>query len=122
MEIGVGIHGEPGRRRVKLMPAKDIADEMVTAIVGDLGATAKGPCLLLLNGFGGTPTMELYLMYDNVRRIAEKHGVTIARSLVGNYVTSLDMAGCSMTLTRLEDDFVPLWDAAVHTPSLRWGI
>ena len=121
MEMGVGIHGEPGRRRVKLMPAKDIAEEMVTAIVGDLGAAAKGPCLLLINGFGGTPAMELYLMYDNVRKLAEQHGVVIARSLVGSYVTSLDMAGCSITLTRLDDELAGLWDAPVHTPALRWG-
>ncbi len=122
MEIGVGIHGEPGRRRSALQPARAIADEMVTAIVGDLGAAAKGPCLMLVNGFGGTPMMELYVMYDNARRIAERHGVTIARSLVGNYVTSLDMAGCSITLSRLDDDLARLWDAPVHTAALRWGM
>ena len=122
MEIGVGIHGEPGRRRTALLPAKAIAEEMVTAIVGDLGAAAKGPCLMLVNGFGGTPAMELYLMYDNARRVAERHGVTIVRSLVGNYVTSLDMAGCSVTLSRLDDDLARLWDAPVHTPALRWGM
>ncbi len=122
MEMGVGIHGEPGRRRVKLQPAQAIADEMVSAIVSDLGAAAKGPCLMLVNGFGGTPAMELYLMYDNARRIAEQHGVVIARSLVGNYVTSLDMAGCSITLTRLDDELLRLWDAPVHTASLRWGM
>ncbi len=122
MEIGVGIHGEAGRRRTALQPAKAIADEMVTAIVGDLGAAAKGPCLMLVNGFGGTPVMELYVMYDNARRIAERHGVTIVRSLVGNYVTSLDMAGCSITLSCLDDELVRLWDAPVHTPALRWGM
>ena len=122
MEMGVGIHGEPGRSRVKLQPAKSIANEMVSAIVKDLGAAARGPCLLLINGFGGTPAMELYLMYDNARRVAEQHGVVIARSLVGSYVTSLDMAGCSITLTRLDDELMRLWDAPVHTPSLRWGM
>jgi phosphoenolpyruvate---glycerone phosphotransferase subunit DhaK len=122
MEIGVGIHGEQGRRRTRLQPAKAIAEEMVTAIVGDLGAAAAGPCLMLVNGFGGTPAMELYVMYDNARRIAERHGVTIARSLVGNYVTSLDMAGCSITLSRLDDELASLWDSPVHTPALRWGL
>ena len=122
MEIGVGIHGEAGRRRTALQPAKAIADEMVTAIVGDLGAAAKGPCLMLVNGFGGTPAMELYVMYDNARRIAERHGVAIVRSLVGNYVTSLDMAGCSITLSRADDEIIRLWDAPVHTPALRWGM
>ena len=77
---------------------------------------------MLVNGFGGTPMMELYVMYDNARRIAERHGVTIARSLVGNYVTSLDMAGCSITLSRLDDDLARLWDAPVHTAALRWGM
>jgi phosphoenolpyruvate---glycerone phosphotransferase subunit DhaK len=120
MEIGVGIHGEPGRRRIKLQPARAIADEMVSAIVGDLGSAARGPCLLLINGFGGTPAMELYLMYDNARRIAEQQGVVISRSLVGSFVTSLDMAGCSITLTRLDDELTRLWDAPVHTPALRW--
>jgi phosphoenolpyruvate---glycerone phosphotransferase subunit DhaK len=122
MEMGVGIHGEPGRRRVKLMTAQAIADEVMTAIVSELAEAARGPCLMLVNGFGGTPAMELYLMYDNARRIAERHGVTIVRSLVGNYVTSLDMAGCSITLTRLDDETLRLWDAPVHTPGLRWSM
>ena len=120
MEIGVGIHGEPGRRRIKLQPARAIADEMVSAIVGDLGA--REPCLLLVNGFGGTPAMELYLMYHNARRIAEQQGVVISRSLVGSFVTSLDMAGCSITLASLDDELTRLWDAPVHTPALRWGM
>ncbi len=77
---------------------------------------------MLINGFGGTPAMELYLMYDNARRVAEQHGVVIARSLVGSYVTSLDMAGCSITLTRLDDSLMHLWDAPVRTPALRWGM
>lgn len=121
MEMGVGIHGEPGRRRVKLMSADAIADEMVGAIAKDFGAGAGGPALLLLNGFGGTPSMELYLMYNAARKVAEKHGFSIRRSLVGNYVTSLDMAGCSVTLTRLDDELETYWDAPVHTAGLRWG-
>ena len=120
MEFGVGIHGEPGRRRDKLAPADAIAAEMCAAIIGDLGAAAKGKALLFVNGFGGTPLMELYLMYNSARKIFEEHGITIARSLVGSYVTSLDMAGCSITLTILDDEAARLWDAPVHTAALRW--
>jgi dihydroxyacetone kinase-like protein len=122
MEFGVGIHGEPGRRRTKLLPADAIAEEICAAIVGDLGAAAKGNALLFVNGFGATPSMELYLMYNSARKLFEKHGVTIARSLVGNYVTSLDMAGCSITLSMLNDETAKLWDAPVHTAALRWGM
>ncbi|PBC09869.1 dihydroxyacetone kinase subunit DhaK [Mesorhizobium sp. WSM3859] len=122
MEFGVGIHGEPGRRRDALKSADAIAEEVCTAIAGDLGDRAKGPALLFVNGFGGTPSMELYLMYNSARRIFEKRGVTVIRSLVGSYVTSLDMAGCSITLTMLDDDMTGLWDAPVHTAALRWGM
>jgi len=122
MEMGVGIHGEPGRRRVALAPADDIAHEMMGAILGDLGGKASGDILLMVNGFGGTPAMELYLMYNAAKGLAEKAGLTVARSLVGNYVTSLDMAGCSFTVTVLDDDMKRLWDAPVHTASLRWGM
>ncbi|MDG4899655.1 MULTISPECIES: dihydroxyacetone kinase subunit DhaK [unclassified Mesorhizobium] len=122
MEFGVGIHGEPGRRRDELKSADAIAEEICTAILGDLGDRARGPALLFVNGFGGTPSMELYLMYNNARKIFEKRGVTVTRSLVGSYVTSLDMAGCSITLTMLEDETTALWDAPVHTAALRWGM
>jgi len=122
MEFGVGIHGEPGRRRGKLLAADAIAEEIVAAIAGDLGAAVKGDALLFLNGFGGTPAMELYLMYNSARKMLEKHGVRIARSLVGSYVTSLDMAGCSITLTLLDEETAALWDAPVHTAALRWGM
>ncbi len=118
--MGVGIHGETGRRRVKLLPAAEIAEEMVEAIAGDLGADARGDALLLVNGFGGTPSMELYLMYDNARRLLEKRGISIARSLVGSYVTSLEMAGCSLTVTMLDEEIARHWDAPVHTAALRW--
>ena len=120
MEMGVGIHGEPGRKRVKLTEASDIAEQMVGAILSDYEGGASGPALLLVNGFGGTPSLELYLMYQAARRILEKRGVTIARSLVGSYVTSLEMAGCSITLTTLDDRLTALWDAPVHTAALRW--
>ena len=122
MEFGVGIHGEPGRRRGKLLAADAIAEEIVAAIAGDLGAAVKGDALLFLNGFGGTPAMELCLMYNSARKMLEKHGVRIARSLVGSYVTSLDMAGCSITLSMLDDQTTKLWDAPVHTAALRWGM
>ncbi len=122
MEMGVGIHGEPGRRRVKLMAADGIVSEMVETVAGDLGEKAKGNALLLVNGFGATPLMELYLMYNAARMLAEKRGVRVARSLVGSYVTSLDMAGCSITLAMLDDEMTRLWDSPVHTPALRWGM
>jgi dihydroxyacetone kinase-like protein len=122
MEVGVGIHGEPGRRRVKLKPAAEIAAEMVQAITADLGARARGEAILLINGFGATPLLELYLMYDAVRRLLEPAGVTVARSLVGNYVTSLDMAGCSVTVSMVDEEMKRLWDAPVHAPALRWGM
>lgn len=122
MEFGVGIHGEPGRRRDRLKSADQIADEICTAIAGDLGVAAKGRALLFVNGFGGTPSMELYLMYNAARKTFEKHGVTVARSLVGSYVTSLDMAGCSITLSMLDEEKARLWDAPVHTAALRWGM
>jgi len=121
MEFGVGIHGEPGRRRVPMASARDIAGEMAGAIGTDFG-TRRGHCLLLVNGFGGTPAMELYLMYQNLRGVFESEGFTVVRSLVGNYVTSLEMAGCSATVTLLDDELVRLWDAPVHTAALRWGM
>jgi dihydroxyacetone kinase-like protein len=121
MEIGVGIHGEPGRRRVKMKSADAIADEVMSAVLGDLGAKS-GEVLLLVNGFGGTPAMELYLMYNAARAISEKIGLSVTRSLVGSYVTSLDMAGCSITVSRLDEETARLWDAPVHTAALRWLI
>jgi dihydroxyacetone kinase-like protein len=121
IELGVGIHGEPGRRRVKLMGADAIAAEMVTAILGDLGSQARGEAILLVNGFGGTPLMELYLMYGIVRRLLEDADITTVRSLVGSYVTSLEMAGCSVTVSMLDVETKRLWDAPVHAPALRWG-
>jgi dihydroxyacetone kinase-like protein len=121
MEMGVGIHGEPGRRRVRLGSANMIAAEMVGAVIDDLGAAAKREVLLLVNGFGGTPAMELYLMYHAARSLIERRGLEITRSLVGSYVTSLEMAGCSITISLLDDELRDLWDAPVHTASLRWG-
>lgn len=120
MEMGVGIHGEPGRRRVKLASADAIADEMMAAILDDLDLRRGAPCLLLVNGFGGTPTMELYVMANAAARILAGRGLVVARGLVGSYVTSLEMAGCSLTVTALDDELVRLWDEPVHTAALRW--
>jgi dihydroxyacetone kinase-like protein len=122
MEMGVGIHGEPGRRRVKLKSADAIVQEMVEAIVGDLGRAARGEAILLVNGFGGTPLMELYVMYHAAHALLTKAGVRVARSLVGNYVTSLEMAGGSVTVTMLDSELKGFWDAPVHTAALRWGV
>jgi dihydroxyacetone kinase-like protein len=124
IEIGVGIHGEPGRRRAKITTADALAQDMVTAIIDDLQTSgqAKPEVLLLVNGFGGTPLMELYVMYHAARTQLAAQGVRVIRSLVGNYVTSLDMAGCSLTVTGLDAETAALWDAPVHTPALRWGI
>lgn len=121
MEMGVGIHGEPGRKRVPLAGADEIAREMIGAIVENLKPSSGDKALLLVNGFGGTPLMELTLMYDAATRALTSTGVSIERSLVGNYVTSLDMAGCSLTLTMLDDEMIQYWDAPVLTPALRWG-
>ncbi|MBW3084236.1 PEP-dependent dihydroxyacetone kinase, dihydroxyacetone-binding subunit DhaK [Austwickia sp. TVS 96-490-7B] len=120
MELGIGIHGEPGRRRLPLAPARDVADMLVEPILADLGPI-DGPTIVMLNGMGGTPLLELYIMYAEVARILTGHGIRIARNLVGNYITSLDMAGCSVTVLRADDDLIRLWDAPVNTPGLRWG-
>ena len=121
MEIGVGIHGEPGRRRVKLSSADAIADEMVGAIVKDLAPSAGAEALLFVNGFGGTPAMELYLVVGSALRVLKGKGVSVSRYLTGSYVTSLEMAGCSITVSLLDDALRNLWDAPVHTAALRWG-
>jgi len=122
MELGVGIHGEPGRRRVKLARADAIAGEMLSAILGDLGPRRGSEVLLLVNGFGGTPAMELYLMVNAARRVLEGRGLVISRYLTGSLVTSLEMAGCSLTVTVLDEPLGALWDAPVHTAALRWGV
>ena len=120
MEIGVGIHGEPGRHRVPIGTAAEIAEQLVEPILSDRDYTGA-PAIVMLNGMGGTPLIELYLMYGEVVSILQKHGVEIARSLVGNYITSLDMAGCSVTMLRADDEMLSLWDAPVETSGLRWG-
>ena len=120
MELGVGIHGEPGRRKVSLAQADAIAEELIAAVVGDLASPKTGNALLLINGFGATPLLELYVMYGAARRLLERRGLQIARSLVGNFVTSLDTAGCSVTVTLLDPEMARLWDSPVHTAALNW--
>jgi dihydroxyacetone kinase-like protein len=122
MELGVGIHGEPGRERVPLAPARDIAAMLVEPILEDLPFRSGDGVLCFVNGLGGTPLIELYVMFHEVSRILSGRGVQIARSLVGSYITSLDMAGTSVTLLRVDDDLLSLWDAPVRTPALRGGM
>jgi dihydroxyacetone kinase-like protein len=121
MEIGIGIHGEPGRRREKIKSAREIAEILATPILEDLPFKAGDQVLAFVNGMGGTPLIELYLMYNQLDRLLRAHDITIARSLVGNYITSLEMAGCSFTLLRLNEELVRLWDAPVRTAALSWG-
>ncbi|GAA1083371.1 dihydroxyacetone kinase subunit DhaK [Nocardiopsis composta] len=121
IEVGVGIHGEPGRRREKLRPAQELVGEMLGAILGDRPMAAGSEAIVLVNGLGGTPLSELYLVFGEVVKEFGKRDLTIARSLVGDYVTSLDMAGCSITVCQAEPDLLELWDAPVNTPALRWG-
>ncbi|QLY30953.1 dihydroxyacetone kinase subunit DhaK [Nocardia huaxiensis] len=122
MEIGIGIHGEPGRMRVPLAAAHEVAAMLVEPILADLPFSQGDRVLCFLNGMGGTPLLELYLMFDEVSRILRGHGVEIERALVGPYITALEMAGCSVTLTRLDEEMTTLWDAPVRTPALRWGM
>jgi phosphoenolpyruvate---glycerone phosphotransferase subunit DhaK len=120
IEIGIGIHGEPGRRRIPMAPADEITEMLTTPVMDDLGVGASDQVLLLVNGMGGTPLSELYVVYRKARQLLEARGATVARSLVGNYVTSLEMEGCSVTVLRLDDELTTLWDAPVHTAALRW--
>jgi phosphoenolpyruvate---glycerone phosphotransferase subunit DhaK len=122
MEIGIGIHGEPGRYREPLAPAAAIAERIVDPIVQDLPYGSGDAVLAFVNGMGGTPLIELYVVFAELKRILEGHGISIARSLVGPYITSLEMAGCSVTLLKLDDELTTLWDAPVKTPALRWGV
>jgi dihydroxyacetone kinase-like protein len=121
IEMGVGIHGEPGRRRMNMKTASEISDIMVSAIMDDLATEDPQDAIVLVNGLGATPLMELYLLYDCAREQLAKRNVRIVRSLVGNYVTSLEMAGCSFTVSLVDDELVKLWDAPVHTAALRWS-
>ena len=120
IEIGIGIHGEPGRHRVGLEPADALTEKLLTPVVEDLGLAGGERVLLLVNGMGGTPASELYVVYRRARALLAERGVEVTRSLVGNYVTSLEMQGASVTVLRLDDELTALWDAPVHTAALRW--
>jgi phosphoenolpyruvate---glycerone phosphotransferase subunit DhaK len=120
VEVGIGIHGEPGRRREKLASVDEMAEWLVSPIVSDLGLSRGDNVLAFVNGMGGTPLIELYVAFNSVAKILGGQGITIGRTLVGSYITSLEMAGFSVTLLKLDDDLVRLWDAPVHTAALRW--
>src|SRR5436190_1208327 len=120
VEIGIGIHGEPGRFREKIGPAAQIAERLMTPILEDLPFNSGDRVLAFVNGMGGTPLIELYLLYNEVAKLAQQQGLTIERNLIGNYITSLEMQGCSITLLRLDDEMLRYWDAPVNTPALRW--
>ena len=122
MEIGVGIHGEPGRQRMALKSADEITAMLMEPIISDIPYKAGDNVLLFVNGMGGTPLVELYIVYRKAHEIAAKSGLKVVRSLVGPYITSLEMAGASITLLKMDDDLLNLWDAPVHTPGLRWGV
>jgi dihydroxyacetone kinase-like protein len=122
MEIGIGIHGEPGRYREPLAPADQIVDRLASAVVEDLPYNSGDRVLAFVNGMGGTPLIELFIVYRALQKFLDARGITIERRLIGNYITSLEMAGCSITLLRLDDELIRLWDAPVNTPALRWGV
>jgi dihydroxyacetone kinase-like protein len=122
MEIGIGIHGEPGRQRMPVKPVKDIVAMMAEEVINDLPFKSGDQIIALVNGMGGTPLIELYIVFNEFYELCKKKGIVIARQLVGNYITSLDMAGCSMTMLKADKELLALWDAPVHTAGLRWGI
>jgi len=122
MEVGVGIHGEPGRTRTKIATADEVTETLATPIFDDLPFESGDRVLAFVNGMGGTPLIELYVVFNKLARICADRGVTIERSLVGSYITSLDMAGCSITMLKLDDELIRYWDAPVDTPALRWGV
>jgi dihydroxyacetone kinase-like protein len=121
MEIGIGIHGEPGRERRKLASADEITEMLAVPVLDDLPFASGDRVLAFVNGMGGTPLLELFIVYNRLAQLCAERGVTIERNLIGNYITSLEMAGCSITMLRLDDEMIGLWDAPVHTPALRWG-
>jgi dihydroxyacetone kinase-like protein len=122
MEIGIGIHGEPGRERRKLAPASEIVESLVTPVVEDIPFRDGDEVLAFVNSMGGTPTIELYIVYNELSRLLGGRGIKITRNLIGPYITSLEMAGASITLLKLDDELTRLWDAPVRTPGLTWGV
>lgn len=122
MEIGIGIHGEPGRVRMPVKSADEIVEMLMEPIITDIPYKAGDEVLMFVNGMGGTPLVELYIVYRKAHEIATKHGLKVVRNLIGPYITSLEMAGCSITLLKMDDSMLKLWDAPVKTPGLRWGV
>jgi dihydroxyacetone kinase-like protein len=122
MEIGVGIHGEPGRKRVPMASADEIVEMLIEPIISDIPYKSGDQVLLFVNGMGGTPLIELYVAYRKAYEIATKHGLKVVRNLIGPYITSLEMAGISITMLKMDDQLLKLWDAPVKTPGMRWGI
>jgi dihydroxyacetone kinase-like protein len=122
MELGVGIHGEPGRKRTKLAGADEIVELLMEPIISDMPFKSGDEVLLFVNGLGGTPLLELFIIYGKAAEIAQRAGLKITRNLVGPYITSLEMAGTSITLLKLDDEMTHLWDLPVLTPALRKGI
>jgi dihydroxyacetone kinase-like protein len=122
MEIGIGIHGEPGRERMKVKPASEIVEMMASAVVDDIPYNAGDKVLAFVNGMGGTPLIELYLVFEELQKFLGGRGIEVTRNLIGSYITSLEMQGCSITLLKLDDELTQLWDAPVHTPALRRGV
>jgi dihydroxyacetone kinase-like protein len=122
MEIGIGIHGEPGRERMKVRPVHDVVELMATPIVEDLPFKRGDQVLAFVNSMGGTPLIELYIVFNELVGFLKDRGISVSRNLIGPYITSLEMQGCSITLLRLDDELTALWDAPVNTPGLRWGV
>ena len=122
IEVGIGIHGEPGRQKIPLESADAITDRLLEPVLSDLGIAAGDKVLLFVNGMGGTPLSELYIVFRRAARVIADQGATVERSLVGNYITALEMQGCSISVLRLDDELTALWDAPVHTAALRWGV
>ena len=122
MEIGIGIHGEPGRERLKVEPAAKVVERLASAVVEDLPFNEGDEVLAFVNGMGGTPLIELFIVYRELHHFLQERGITIGRRLVGNYITSLEMAGCSISVTAVDAAALALWDAPVRTAVLRWGI
>ena len=121
MEIGIGIHGEPGRKRMKIASAADITEMLTTPILEDLPFKSGDSVLAFVNGMGGTPLIELYVVYNELLKILKGKNISVGRNLIGSYITSLEMAGCSITLVKLDDELTKLWDAPVLTPAFHWG-
>ncbi|MCB0200379.1 MAG: dihydroxyacetone kinase subunit DhaK [Caldilineae bacterium] len=122
MEIGIGIHGEPGRTRMELKTADEITEILTNAVVSDLPFEKGDHVIAMVNGMGGTPLIELYIVYQHMVKILQGHGIFVVRQLIGNYITSLEMAGCSITLLKADDELLRYWDAPVKTAGLRWGV